>query len=43
MSYVPEEVTSEDLWRVIPVETEDTGSSLEADTEVADVVEKYGL
>jgi hypothetical protein len=43
MSYVPEEVTSEDLWSVLPLEREDTGSSPEADTEIADIVEKYGL
>jgi integrase len=43
MSYVPEEVTEEDLWRVIPMDTANTDSSPEADNEVANVVEKYGL
>jgi len=43
MTYVPEEITEEDLWRVIPVNTADSDSSPEADDEVADVVEKYGL
>jgi integrase len=43
MSYVPEEITEEDLWQVIPVETEDSDSSSGSDTEVADIIKKYGL
>lgn len=43
ISYVPEEITSEGLWRVIPVGTEGSDSGPEADAEVADIVEKYGL
>jgi integrase len=43
MSYVPEEITEEDLWRVTPVETEDSDSSPEPDEEVEGVVERYGL
>lgn len=42
LSYVPEEITPEDLWRVIPVKNTDR-SSLQADSEVVDVVEKYQL
>jgi integrase len=43
MSYVPEEITEEDLWRVIPVDTTDSNSSPESNGEVAGVIEKYGL
>jgi hypothetical protein len=43
MSYVPEEITEEDLWRVAPVETDDNNSTPEVDAEVADVIEEYGL
>jgi integrase len=42
LSYVPEEITEDDLWRVVPVEkNSDSGS--EANSEVAEIVEKYGL
>jgi hypothetical protein len=43
MSYVPERITEEDLWKMIPVGTGDTGSSPENDTEITDVVDRYGL
>jgi integrase len=43
MSYVPEEITEDDLWRVIPVKTSDSDSSPDIKNEVADVVERYGL
>ena len=43
MAYVPEEITEEDLWRVISVNTADSDISSKADDEVVNVVEKYGL
>jgi integrase len=43
MSYVPEEITERDLWRVTHVEAEGSDSSPEADGEVVDVIEEYGL
>jgi hypothetical protein len=43
MSYMPEEITEKDLWRVTPVETEGSDSSPEADGKVVDVIEEYGL
>ena len=43
MSYVPEEITEGNLWRVTPVETEGSDSSPKADGEVVDVIEEYGL
>ena len=43
MSYVPEEITEVDLWRVTPVEAEGSDSSSEADGEVVEVIKEYGL
>jgi len=43
MSYVPEEITEADLWRVISTEGSDSDSSCEDNNEVTDVIESYGL
>jgi integrase len=43
MSYVPEEITEADLWRVISPGTKGSDDSSEANNEVADLVERYGL
>jgi integrase len=43
MSYVPEEITEDDLWRVVLGETKNSDSSPDANNEVSDIVEKYEL
>jgi integrase len=43
LSYVPEEITEDELWRVILPETEDSDSSPEVNAEVANIAKKYGL
>jgi integrase len=43
MSYVPEDITEDDLWRVVPGKTKNSNSSPDANNEVAEIVEKYGL
>jgi hypothetical protein len=43
MSYVPEEITQKDLWRMLPVATKGSDNSLEAGNDVADIFGKYGL
>ncbi|MFB6069481.1 MAG: tyrosine-type recombinase/integrase [Halanaeroarchaeum sp.] len=43
MSYVPEEITEEDLWNMVPGKSADSDGSLPADDNVGDVIEKYEL
>lgn len=43
MSYVPEEIAEADLWRVIPIGTDEGRERSDSDDEVATVVGKYGL
>ncbi|CCQ35929.1 homolog to phage integrase [Natronomonas moolapensis 8.8.11] len=41
MSYVPEEISENDLWRVIAVETADSNNISVADAEVMNIIKKY--
>lgn len=43
MSYVPEEISEENLWNVIPVEATENGEDKEENDEVGQVIERYGL